>query len=95
MEKAMIRKHLVISGKVQGVFFRKHAKDKADNLKHLTGFVANDADGTVSVVVEGPSNIVNTFVDWCYSGPSTAQVEKVVASEEPYTAEFEDFSIRY
>lgn len=91
----MIRAHLTITGKVQGVFFRKHTKMKADDLGHITGFVANDADGSVSVVVEGPENIVNQFVDWCHSGPSTAEVEKIKVEMVPYCAEFSDFSIRY
>jgi len=90
----MKRVHLTISGKVQGVFFRAHAQEKAEKLG-VTGWVANEADGTVSVVAEGPPNKLNDFVDWCHSGPSTSQVEAVKVEEIPYMAEFEDFSIRY
>lgn len=90
----MIRVHLTISGKVQGVYFRQHTKQKADELR-LGGWVANEADGTVTVVVEGEENRVNDLVDWCHSGPSRAFVDKVVKVIEPYMAEFEGFDIRY
>lgn len=90
----MIRVHLTISGTVQGVYFRKHTKEKADDLR-LMGWVANEADGTVTVVVEGEENRVNELVDWCYSGPSRAFVEKVIKVDEPYMAEFISFDIRY
>lgn len=90
----MIRVHLNITGKVQGVFFRTHAEGKANELG-VTGFVANDADGTVSVVAEGPENKINDFVDWCHGGPSTSQVDKVKVEKAPFTGEFDDFSVRY
>lgn len=90
----MIRVRLTIHGKVQGVFFRKQAQEKAKELR-VTGWVANDADGTVSLVAEGEENAVNTLIDWCRSGPSTAQVDKVDVKPAAYTHEFEEFSIRY
>ena len=90
----MIRVHLTITGKVQGVYYRFYAKEKASFLG-VTGWVANEADGTVAVVAEGPENKINDFVDWCYGGPSTCQVEKVKVEKIPYMAEFEDFNIRY
>ena len=90
----MIRVHLTIIGGVQGVFFRAHTEEKARELG-LTGWVANESDGTVSVVAEGPENKVNDLIDWCHGGPSTAQGEKVKVDYETYTGEFEEFSIRY
>lgn len=90
----MIRVHLNITGKVQGVFFRTHAEEKANELG-VTGFVANDADSSVTVVAEGPENKINDLVDWCYGGPSTCQVDKVKVEKIPYMEEFDDFSIRY
>lgn len=90
----MIRTHLTISGKVQGVFFRAHTKQKAEEL-FVAGWVANESDGTVTVLAEGPENKVNELIDWCHSGPSTAQVEKVMVEKEPYSGEFKDFAIRY
>ncbi len=90
----MIRVHLTISGDVQGVFFRAHTQEKAEEFD-VKGWVANEADGTVSVVIEGPENKVNDLVDWCHGGPSTSTVEKVQIEQSPYTEEFEDFHIRY
>lgn len=91
----MIRAQLTITGKVQGVFFRAHAIEKAQELGKITGFVANEADGSVTVVAEGPENKVNELIDWCHSGPSRSEVEKVVIDLQPYTGEFEAFEIRY
>ncbi|MFH1012564.1 MAG: acylphosphatase [Candidatus Peregrinibacteria bacterium] len=90
----MIRVRLIIHGIVQGVFFRSNACEKARELG-VTGWVANESDGTVTIVAEGPENLVNTLVDWCHSGPSTAHVEKVEVERHTYTGEFEDFDIRY
>ncbi len=91
----MIRARLKITGTVQGVFFRMGAVEKAETLGDLTGFIANEADGSVTVVVEGPENKVRDFADWCHSGPSTCQVEKVTAEMQTYTGEFDEFAIRY
>lgn len=90
----MIKVILKISGKVQGVFFRAYTLEKANDLC-VTGWVANESDGTVTVVAEGPENQVNQLVDWCHSGPSNAYVEKVEIQTATYTGEFEEFSIRY
>jgi acylphosphatase len=91
----MIRVHLKIHGRVQGVYFRAHAIQKAEALGGITGFVANDSDGTVVIVAEGPENKINDFTDWCHSGPSTAEVEKVEAERADYSGEFDGFNIRY
>ena len=90
----MIRVHVSITGRVQGVFFRVHMQEKANELG-VTGYVANDADGTVAVVAEGSENKITDLVDWCYGGPSTAQVDKVTVEKAPYMNEFSDFTIRY
>ncbi|MBN2087598.1 acylphosphatase [Candidatus Peregrinibacteria bacterium] len=91
----IIRAHIKIYGKVQGVFFRARAVEKANKLGDITGWVGNNADGTVEIVAEGPENKLNDFVDWCRSGPSTSEVTKIEADKFMYTGEFEDFDIRY
>ena len=69
----MIRVRIRIQGNpVQGVFFRVYVLEKAQE-RRLMGWVANEADGTVTVVVEGPKNQVTDLVDACSSGPSRAQ----------------------
>ncbi len=91
----MIRVHLTIHGKVQGVFFRTHTIEKALDLGDITGWVANQADETVVIEAEGPENKINTFIDWCHSGPSTCEVTKIEVERHEYTGEFDDFNIRY
>lgn len=90
----MIKVILKISGKVQGVFFRALVREKATEFG-VTGWTANESDGTVTVVAEGPENQVNELTDWCHGGPSNATVEKVEVQNAAYTGEFSDFSIRY
>ena len=91
----MIKVHIKIHGTVQGVFFRAHTQEKAEQLGDVTGWVANNADGTVEVVAEGPENKINDLIDWCHGGPSTAHVEKVDVEKLTFTGEFDDFSVRY
>ncbi|TAH40022.1 MAG: acylphosphatase [Bacteroidetes bacterium] len=67
---------LSIHGRVQGVFFRKHTKEKALELR-LNGTVRNCSDGSVEVHVEGAEPVINEFVQWCHHGPSRAKVTKV------------------
>jgi len=91
----MIRIHLTITGKVQGVNFRRHTRKKAKELGQVNGFAANEIDGSVTVVAEGPENKINELIDWCHSGPSTCEVEKVNVEKMAYTNEFLDFEIRH
>lgn len=91
----MIRVQLKIHGRVQGVFFRAYAVQKAQDLGDVMGWVANESDGTVQLIAEGPENKVHDLVDWCHSGPSTAQVKKVEIEWGQYSGEFDEFDIRY
>lgn len=91
----MIRVHLTIHGLVQGVFYRTHAIEKAKDLGDITGWVANQADGTVIVEAEGPENKIKDFIDWCHSGPSTCEVKKIDVEHHEYTGEFDGFDVRY
>ena len=59
------RLHLIIQGKVQGVFFRASTKEKARELG-LRGFVRNRVDGTVEVVAEGHMAELQKLADWCH-----------------------------
>ncbi len=90
----MKRAHLIISGRVQGLFFRARTKAMADSLG-LTGWVRNLRDGSVEAVFEGGDAAVGQAVEWCRKGPSYAVVEHVSRREEPYTGEFEGFKVVY
>lgn len=72
--------HLVIHGKVQGVFFRKHTVDKANELK-LIGIVRNLPDGAVEVYIQGDNDRVKAFTRWCYKGSPFSKVESVEVSK--------------
>lgn len=87
----MVTKSLHISGKVQGVFYRVSARDKARELG-LNGYVRNLRDGSVEAVVSGPEEVVNDFIRWCADGPPRAKVDNVKVSDMELT-EFKGFEI--
>jgi acylphosphatase len=81
--------HLVIKGKVQGVFFRASTKDKAKELG-IKGWVKNMPDGNVEVLAAGNKDQLENFIEWCRRGPTQAIVSDVVVSnaEESFLNEF-------
>lgn len=76
--------HLLIKGKVQGVFYRASAKEKAEELG-IDGWIKNTKEGFVEAVASGSNNTVQQFIDWCKRGPSKARVDDVVITEQPFT----------
>lgn len=77
----MIRNRVVISGQVQGVYFRDSYRRLA--LQHgVTGWVRNLPDGRVEAVLEGPPEDVHRLVDWARHGPRAATVTDVAVREE-------------
>jgi acylphosphatase len=88
------RVHLVIRGRVQGVFYRASAQEKATELK-LTGWVRNRPDKTVEIVAEGEREDIDALIEWCYVGPQDAYVTGADVNWEPYTGEFREFSVKY
>ena len=88
------RLRLVISGYVQGVFFRAYADSEAKRLG-LTGWVRNRADGSVEIVAEGERKALDRLKEWAQHGPPAARVTGVKANYEPPTDGFENFSVRY
>ena len=88
-----IRRRLLISGRVQGVFFRDSARTMAIPLG-VTGFVRNLPDGRVEVVVEGEEEPVESLIRWCRRGPDSARVDHLKILEEPVSGLFETFTIQ-
>lgn len=84
----------MISGIVQGVFFRAHAQKTATELT-LTGWVRNTSDGMVEAVAEGDEKPLEKFISWCRKGPPSARVDSVAVEWEDATNEFTGFNIRY
>jgi acylphosphatase len=90
----MKRLHILITGMVQGVFFRAHMQRVARSLE-LTGWVKNLADGKVEATVEGSEINLASMLDWCREGSSGAVVTQVEVTDEPYTGDDTDFSVRH
>ena len=88
----MKRVRVVVSGRVQGVFFRVECERRARELG-VAGFVRNLADGRVEATFEGPDDAVEGALAWCREGPPWAKVESVEATEEPPVGERE-FRVR-
>lgn len=70
------RVNLLISGRVQGVFFRASTLAKARKLS-LDGWVKNLADGRVEIMAQGERAMLTQFVDWCRQGPAKARVDRI------------------
>ena len=84
----------MISGRVQGVWFRANTKDKAEQLG-LNGWVRNTHDGDVEAVFEGEQEQINEMLKWCHQGPPMARVDNVKVEKQPVSDEFNVFSIKY
>jgi len=89
---AQKRIHLVVRGRVQGVYFRASAKREARQLG-LTGWVKNRNDSAVELLAEGEEDQVKDFLAWAQHGPSTARVDKVETRWRSYTGEYSNFQI--
>jgi acylphosphatase len=88
LEQVVIRRHVYVRGRVQGVFFRDTCARKALQ-EGVTGWVRNRRDGQVEAVFEGEADAVDRMVEWCRHGPSRAivtgvQVDHEPLGEEPY-----------
>lgn len=90
----MKRVHLIVSGRVQGVFYRDFVRREAERLG-VRGFVRNLRDGGVEVVAEGNDDKINEFIKFCKKGSFASFVKNVEVKEEKPTNEFEDFEIRF
>ena len=83
--------HLLIKGKVQGVFFRASAKETADKLG-VKGWVKNTWDEDVEAMATGNEEAVKKFIEWCWMGPRRAVVEDVIITSAEETF-FDDFLV--
>jgi acylphosphatase len=83
----------VISGKVQGVYFRGTAEDEARS-RGLTGWVRNTPDGQVEAAFEGEQAAVEAMIAWCHRGPPAARVTGVTVTWEEPRGE-RGFSVRF
>ena len=91
MKKGCI--HILVSGRVQGVFFRYSALRKAQQLG-LVGYAKNLNDGRVEIVAEGGKANLMSLLDWAHQGPSHAYVSGVEVKWEEAKNSFPSFTIR-
>ncbi|MBX3101605.1 MAG: acylphosphatase [Bacteroidetes bacterium] len=80
--KNLQRIRVMISGKVQGVYYRASVQVQAQGLA-ITGWVQNQADGSVLLEAQGDPEALASLVKWCHHGPPTAQVTGVEVTPLP------------
>lgn len=88
------RAHLMISGRVQGVFFRAETQQAA-RMYGVTGWVRNRPDGTVEAVAEGEKADVLSLINWCKNGPPLSRVDEVKVGWQDFQGAFDAFTIKY
>jgi acylphosphatase len=91
-EAMKIRLVISVTGKVQGVSFRKQTARLAEELG-VRGWMMNQSDGSVQGCVEGDIAAVEALFTWCSVGPEPAMVDLLTCDIQPYTGEFRDFLI--
>lgn len=89
-----VRAHLIVSGRVQGVFFRAETEKNA-NRNNVTGWVQNLPDGRVEALLEGEKENVDSVIEFCKRGPRGAYVHSVNVTWGEYAAEFTEFTITH
>jgi acylphosphatase len=87
-----VRARILITGLVQGVFFRREITDLARNLG-VTGWVRNIPDGSVEVICEGDRDKLDKVIQFCRVGPSGARVRNVDVDWLDFRGEFRGFRI--
>ena len=89
----MIAVRIVVTGKVQGVFFRQSTLSKAQELQ-LRGFVMNQPDGSVLIEATGEEEKIKRLYEWCHRGPLPAKVTKVHKVQIELFSGYENFLIK-
>lgn len=83
---------IIITGKVQGVWFRDFVRKAANNLE-LCGRVKNNPDGSVSAVVEGEEDVIGRLIDKIKIGSPLSKIEDVQVNWQPFENKFNSFKI--
>lgn len=89
-----IRVHAIVSGRVQGVYYRASTQEKATSLG-LTGWVKNLTNGNVEFEAEGEESAVNALLQWAHEGPAMANVTQLDTTKLSPSHQDTDFSVRY
>ena len=88
------RVHILVSGKVQGVFFRQALKVIARK-NNVLGWVRNLTDKRVEAILEGDSKSVNMVIEWTRIGPANSRVDNIEVSNQEFKNEFSTFEVLY
>lgn len=88
------RIHVIVRGKVQGVFFRASTAAEANRIGNLSGYVQNLTDGSVETVAEGPEKKLEELVTWARKGPPQALVENISVTWEPARGNLSSFVVK-
>ena len=94
MGEVRVEAQVVVSGKVQGVWFRAATQAQA-KAEGVSGWVRNRPDGSVEALVQGGEAAVDRLVDWMRHGPPGARVTDIRVDRRPAGAFHEGFDIRY
>lgn len=86
------RIHVIITGRVQGVYFRESTRRQAIACG-IAGWICNTSDGKVEAIFEGNNDSIDQILAYVHQGPAQACVVDVSVSEEQYNGEFEAFNI--
>ena len=86
------RAHVLVKGRVQGVFFRASMQREARK-RQVVGWVRNRSDGCVEAVIEGERERVEEVVDYCRKGPSLAEVTEVKVTWEDASGRYKIYRI--
>jgi acylphosphatase len=92
--EAMKTVKAIVSGRVQGVWFRAHTQEKAQELG-VQGYVRNLSDGTVEIVAQGESAQVSALLDWARTGPPMSVVHGLDLLDLADTETYATFEVRY
>jgi acylphosphatase len=88
------RIHILVSGQVQGVYFRENTRKKAEELG-ISGWVRNMLDGRVEIMAEGNREKLEELARWAEQGPAFAKVDDLQTDWPGYKGDLGEFQIKY
>lgn len=86
--------HIIVQGRVQGVFFRDYTQKQAQQL-NLTGWVRNLRDGTVNAVLCGSEDNISSMLEWLKEGSPLSRVDNLQKEEVESDEKYSTFEIRF
>lgn len=94
MDNEIIRVHIHVKGRVQGVGFRAHVEYHADQIGDINGWVRNVGYDTVECVAEGEREKIEKFIEFVKQGPRASRVDECKVEFENVTGEFTGFGVK-